>query len=89
VPIDLELRDGIAIVTINQPDKLNALNSERLQALTERIDEVAANPRLRVIVLTGAGDRAFVAGADIKEMASLAPEQATAFGRLGRMRPNR
>jgi enoyl-CoA hydratase len=83
VPIDLELRDGIAIVTINQPDKLNALNSERLQALTERIDEAAANSQVRVIVLTGAGDRAFVAGADIREMAALTPEQATAFGRLG------
>ena len=83
MPIDLALQDGVAIVTINQPDKLNALNSERLRELIQRIEEVSANPQVRAIVLTGAGDRAFVAGADIREMASLTPEQATAFGRLG------
>lgn len=81
--IDLEYQDRVAIVTVNQPDKLNALNSERLRSLFLRIQEASLNPEVRVIVLTGAGERAFVAGADIKEMVSLSHEEGRAFGELG------
>jgi len=83
VAIDLDYQDHIATVTINQPDKLNALNSERLQALFMRIREAAENSTVRAIVLTGAGGRAFAAGADIREMAALDREGGRAFGELG------
>lgn len=81
--IDLEYRDHLAIVTVNQPDKLNALNSERLRSLFLRIQEASLDSRVRVIILTGAGERAFVAGADIKEMSSLDQAGGRAFADLG------
>ncbi len=81
--IDLN-RDGqVAIITINQPDKLNSLNSEHLRDLHAAVRKASADASTRVIVLTGAGDRAFVAGADIREMAHLTRDEALAFGRLG------
>lgn len=81
--IDLN-RDGhVAVITINEPDKLNALNSGRLRELLSAAREVSADSSIRVIVLTGAGERAFVAGADIAEMAMLSRDEALAFGRLG------
>jgi len=83
VAIDLDIVKHTAVITINQPDRLNALNSERLTALLARIEEASGNPEVRAIVLTGAGDRAFVAGADIKEMVGLDQETAPEFGRLG------
>jgi len=83
VAIDLDYQDQIAIITVNQPGKLNALDSERLRSLLLRIQEATLNPAVRVIVLTGAGERAFVAGADIKEMASLNADEGRAFGELG------
>lgn len=81
--IDLKRDDHVAIITINQPDKLNALNSERLRELLSVVRETSADLSTRAIVLTGAGDRAFIAGADIREMAGLSRDEALAFGRLG------
>lgn len=81
--IDLEYQDHVALLTINQPDKLNALNSDRLRSLFLRIQEASLHPEVRAIVLTGAGERAFVAGADITEMVSLSHEAGRAFGELG------
>lgn len=81
--IDLAFQDHIAIITINYPEKLNALNSERLRALFLRVEEASLNPECRVIVLTGAGERAFIAGADITSMATMTQEEAYAFGALG------
>src|SRR5512139_3233582 len=78
-----ESSDGVARLTVNRPDKLNALNAEVLAALCSRFAEVGADPQVRAIVLTGAGVKAFVAGADIAEMAALAPEAARAFARAG------
>jgi enoyl-CoA hydratase len=83
VAIDLERRDHIAIITVNRPEKLNALDAVGLRDLRARVDEAAGNPEIRVIVLTGAGDRAFVAGADIREIADLSPEQGRELGELG------
>lgn len=81
--IDL-VRDGhVAVITINQPDTLNALDSERLRELLTTVRDVSAVPSVRAIVLTGAGDRAFAAGADIREMVGLSRDEALAFGRLG------
>ena len=81
--IDLERRDRIAIITVNRPDKLNALDTEGLRDLRARVDEAASDPAIRVIVLTGAGDRAFVAGADIREIADYDTHDGRSFGELG------
>lgn len=63
--------DGILTLTINRPDKLNALNQEVLNELDEVISSIIDNREIRAVVLTGSGDKAFVAGADIKELRSL------------------
>ena len=81
--IDLQVDQGIATITINHPDRLNALDIEGLEALLARIDEVTARNDVRVLVLTGAGDRAFVAGADIRAMAGYDADEGARFGRLG------
>ncbi|MDH3404517.1 MAG: enoyl-CoA hydratase/isomerase family protein, partial [Acidobacteriota bacterium] len=61
-------RDGrVAILTINRPDKLNALNGEVRDALVATLDELACDDGVGVVVVTGAGEKAFVAGADIAE----------------------
>ncbi|HTO08747.1 MAG TPA: enoyl-CoA hydratase [Myxococcota bacterium] len=61
----VERKDGIATVTLNRPDKMNSLTTELLEALTRTLHEVAADSDVRVVVLTGAGERAFSAGADL------------------------
>ncbi|GAB7056399.1 MULTISPECIES: enoyl-CoA hydratase/isomerase family protein [Paenibacillus] len=61
-------KDGVAFVTLNRPDSLNALDVEAKLRLGEIWDEAAADPEVRVILLSGAGSRAFCAGSDIKEM---------------------
>src|SRR5438477_10745585 len=74
-------RDGqIATITVNRPKSLNALNSQTLRELTQAVRECADS---RALILTGAGDKAFVAGADISEMAPMGPWQARAFSALG------
>ena len=83
MPIDLDRADGVATLTLNRPEALNAFNTEQLRLLEQMLTEVAADPAIRAVVLTGAGERAFAAGADIREMAALSPEGGLAFGRLG------
>lgn len=65
--------DGIAVLTINRPEKLNALNAEVMGELEDAFARVEADPAIRGLVLTGAGDKAFVAGADIAELAAATP----------------
>ncbi len=79
----VEIQGGIGRVTINRPKALNALNTATLRALRGAIDDLAANEELRCVVLTGAGDKSFVAGADIAEMASMRPQAARRFAALG------
>jgi len=83
VSIDLELDGHIAVVTINQPHVLNALDNGHLRDLLSTLRKISADPSVYTIVLTGAGDRAFAAGADIREMSALSRDEALAFGRLG------
>ncbi len=79
----LEREDAISIVTINRPDKLNALNRDVIAAVGEAIAEAGRDAETGVIILTGAGEKAFVAGADIAEMADLSAEDARAFSLAG------
>ncbi len=66
--------DGhVATLTINRPDKLNALNIETRGRIVQELDELATNDDVRVVVITGAGDKAFVAGADISEFEGKSP----------------
>jgi len=77
-----ERRGAIALLTLDRPKALNALSSAMLEALSSAIAEVAGDPSVRALVLTGEG-RAFAAGADIEEMSAMTALQAEAFSRLG------
>ncbi|GFO57503.1 short-chain-enoyl-CoA hydratase [Geomonas sp. Red276] len=78
-----EIADGIAQVTINRPTSLNALNAEVLGELECAFYELEEDQSVRVVIVTGAGEKAFVAGADIKEMAEMNAYQAHQFGLKG------
>ena len=69
----LSLSDGVATLTINRPDKLNALNETVIRELGEVAEALATDPAVRGVILTGAGSKAFVAGADITELATQSP----------------
>ena len=75
--------DGVAVVTLNRPEALNALDLETIEALHSRLRELAHDDEVRVVVVTGAGDRAFAAGADIKYMRGLSVLEARRWGGLG------
>ena len=72
----------IAILTINRPKALNALNSQVLEELDKTLDAIDIN-RIRALIITGAGEKSFVAGADIGEMSSLTKKEGEAFGKKG------
>src|ERR1700722_19232350 len=76
-------RGAVHTIVVNRPDKLNALNRETLNELTLAFAQAAQDDAVRVVVLTGAGEKAFVAGADIAEMNGYTPMQAQAFSRAG------
>ena len=77
-------RDGaVAVVTVDRPEAMNALDQATLTELRDRLLELRDDPEARTVVLTGAGGRAFVAGADIKAMSVMSVEQAKAWGALG------
>ena len=69
----LEKKGNIAVATINRPKALNALNSDVLTDLGELVDIVNADSEIRSLIITGSGEKAFVAGADIGEMSTLTP----------------
>jgi enoyl-CoA hydratase len=76
--------DGpLAIITISREAVLNALSSTVIAELTSVVGELEVSTEIRVVILTGAGDKAFVAGADIAEMVELTPIQAQAFAEMG------
>jgi len=77
------LENGIFTITINRPEKLNALNKDVFTDLDKAIDEVNDNPEIKTAIITGAGPKAFVAGADITEFAGLDKEQAMALAKRG------
>lgn len=75
--------DGIATVTVNRPDKLNALSGAVILELRDVFERIASEPELRAAVVTGAGEKAFVAGADISELEKLSPYEARDFAVRG------
>ncbi len=79
----VEKRSPFAVLTLDRPKALNALNSATLCELEAAFEDLAADPAIRVILLIGAGDRAFAAGADIRELAALSPEEGRAFALRG------
>lgn len=79
----LEKKGNIAVATINRPKALNALNSAVVADLDEMIGQIMADEEIRALVITGSGEKAFVAGADIGEMSTLTKAEGEAFGKLG------
>ena len=74
--IDFALSDGVAVVTINRPERLNAMDAEHYSALSEAWTKVRDNPDIRVAVVTGAGEKSFTVGADLKSFLTAPPELA-------------
>jgi enoyl-CoA hydratase len=80
----VERTDGVALVTVNRPDKLNALDANVLRELRAAVEDLSTlDGEVRVGILTGAGDRAFVAGADIAAMSRMSTAEALEFSRAG------
>jgi enoyl-CoA hydratase len=78
-----DISKQIAVLTINRPDALNAINNEVIKDLSTAIKSCIDNNNVGVIILTGSGDKAFVAGADIKRMQAISPKDAYEFGKTG------
>jgi enoyl-CoA hydratase len=81
--IRVDRDDAVAVLTVDRQDALNALDVATLTDLRDRLREIAEDGAVRAVILTGAGEKAFVAGADIKYMSGLDVEQAKAWGALG------
>jgi enoyl-CoA hydratase len=75
--------DGIAVITVNRPDKLNALNADTIAQLDAVVREVRGDDSVRAVILTGAGEKAFVAGADIAELSKMGPIDGVQVSRDG------
>ena len=81
--LKIEQRDAVATVTVNRPDKLNALNAATIAELDRAFRALAADPEVGGVILTGAGEKAFVAGADIAELARMGPLTGIRVSREG------
>jgi enoyl-CoA hydratase len=78
-----DLQDGTLVVTINRPDKLNALNKDVIEELGKVVDEIYNNANIKSAILTGSGEKAFVAGADISEFTTLDAAGGSALAKKG------
>jgi enoyl-CoA hydratase len=81
--LQIERKDGVAVVTVSRPKKLNALNTKTIQELDAIFAALASDAEVKGVVLTGAGEKAFVAGADIEELAGLDAESGRALSERG------
>jgi enoyl-CoA hydratase len=79
----LEKEDGIGILYINRPEAMNALNTGVLEEIIQAVGEISRDDEIQVLIITGAGDKSFVAGADIKEMHGLTAVEGREFGYIG------
>jgi enoyl-CoA hydratase len=78
-----EVRDNVAQVTVNRPEKLNPLNSETIDALEACFRDIAGDEAVKAVIVTGAGEKAFVAGADISQVTGLTAMEGRAWGLRG------
>ncbi len=78
-----EVKNGVLVITINRPDKLNALNKQTIEELHETLAEAENQPEIRAVIITGAGTKAFVAGADISEFANFSVEEGKQLSAIG------
>ena len=78
-----EIKNGVLVITINRPDKLNALNKETIETLHDTLVEAENQKEIRAVIITGAGNKAFVAGADIAEFANYSIEQGKQLSSTG------
>ena len=83
----IEKIDGIGVITINRPDVLNAMNAGVVTELSTAVSDMIADNDIGVIIITGSGEKAFVAGADIKAMQQMDTEKALEFGKAGQKKP--
>jgi enoyl-CoA hydratase len=81
--VRVETADGVRVITVSRPEKLNALNSEVVADLDRAVAETGADRELRCLIVTGAGEKAFIAGADIGELAKLTPVEGREHARRG------
>lgn len=81
--IHSEIKNGVLVITINRPDKLNALNKQTIEELHETLLEAESHTDIRAVILTGSGQKAFVAGADIAEFANFSVEQGKQLSSIG------
>ena len=81
--IEVRREERVAILTINRPEALNALSSALLEELRSELAAIAHDDNVGCLIVTGAGDKAFIAGADIAEMATKTPLEARAYAELG------
>src|SRR5688500_4522697 len=84
-----EDRDGVAILRLNRPKALNALHADLIRELDRQLASLETAADIHGIIITGAGEKAFGAGADIGAMADLPPQEALAWGRRGQALANR
>jgi 3-hydroxypropionyl-coenzyme A dehydratase len=83
--IDLSIQDEIAIIKINRPEALNAMNVDVIHELSDIIDNMDNNDDVKVVIITGAGERAFCAGADISYMVNITPIEAEKYATAAQM----
>jgi enoyl-CoA hydratase len=83
MPVTVRREDAVAVVTVDRPDALNALDLPTLTQLRDELRTLSDDGDVRAVILTGAGERAFIAGADIKYMSGLGVDEAKAWGALG------
>jgi enoyl-CoA hydratase/carnithine racemase len=74
-----EVKDGVALLTLNRPAVMNSFNFALLHALSREVEAIDVDPGIRVVIITGAGEKAFAAGADLKERRTYTPEQVKEF----------
>jgi enoyl-CoA hydratase/carnithine racemase len=83
VPVELERRGRVALITLDRPERLNTLSPDMLDELAARLGEVEADETVGAAVLTGAGEKAFSAGADVSMVREASPLEARAFAARG------
>ncbi len=81
--IIFDVENGLVTITFNRPKAMNALNNDLLDEFSAALDKISENEDIRVLILTGAGEKSFVAGADITELATFGPLQAKVFAKKG------